>query len=238
MKKLIIFILSLLFLNILAADSRNEIVILIHGLRGNTDDMQIITDYLKEYNFETVNFVYPSKDDKIQNLAEIFLKPEVLKQIEKQPKQIHFVTHSMGGIVLRSYLVNHLTEIDSILGKVIMISPPNKGSDVSEFFKKTMLYQKRYGISGQQIGYDINKQVGLSDSVSYNPGIIAGTDTQFPYFSYFIKGDDDGKISTERTKLKGMGDYIEMHFPHDTIMEQKEVAKQVLHYIENSEFED
>jgi predicted alpha/beta hydrolase family esterase len=238
MKKFLPFILFIILCFQLVADSRNEIVILIHGLRGTTDDMQIIADYLEKHKYRTVNITYPSKDDKIQNLAEDFLKPEVLKQIEKHPPKIHFVTHSMGGIVLRSYLENHFTEIDSILGKVVMIAPPNKGSDVSEFFKKTMLYQKRYGIAGQQIGYDINKQVSLLDSVSYKPGIIAGTDTQFPYFSYFIKGEDDGKISVQRAKLKGMGDYIEMHFPHDTIMEKKEVAKQVLFFIENGEFRD
>jgi len=231
MIKLLSCLLLIFFYSHLLADSNKEIVILIHGLRGDSEDMEVIEEHLKEHNFETINFTYPSKDHKIQNLAEDFLKPEIIKQLKKHPDQIHFVTHSMGGIVLRSYFENHFTEIDSLLGKVVMIAPPNRGSDVSEFFKKTMLYQKRYGISGQQIGYDIEKQVGIPDSVCYHPGIIAGTDTQFPYFSKFIEGADDGKISTERTKLKGMEEFIEMHFPHDTIMKQKKVAEQVLHFI-------
>jgi len=235
LKALFLLFIILLHQNIFS-QTRNEIVILIHGLRGNAEDMEVIEHYLETHNFKVINFSYPSKEFKIQDLAENFLHPELQKHLAGQPAKIHFVTHSMGGIVLRSYLENHLSEIDSILGSVVMIAPPNRGSDVSEFFKKTMLYQKRYGVSGQQIGYDIIKRVGISDSVTYTPGIIAGTDTQFPYFSWFINGEDDGKISIQRTKLKGMGDHLEMHFPHDTIMKQNKVAGQVLNYIKNHEF--
>lgn len=236
--KNILIVLFVILGSLLFPDASNELVVLIHGLRGDATDMQELADFLRDNNYDTTIFTYPSTDYKIQILAEKYLKLELSTQIIKHPPKIHFVTHSMGGIVLRSYLENHLTEIDSILGRIVMLAPPNKGSEVTEFFMKTDLYEKRYGISGQQLGFDISYQVEISDSVSYKPGIIAGTDTQFPYFSWFIKGSDDGKISIPRTKIKGMGDFIEMHFPHDTIMKKKEVAEQVLYYIQNDEFKE
>ena len=237
MKKFLLCLFITIISILLFTDSNEEIVVLIHGLRGTTSDMQQIADYLEEHNFETLNFTYPSKDHEIQNLSKKYLKPAIENLLKSDPAKIHFVTHSMGGIMLRSYLDQFQTEVDSVLGKVVMIAPPNQGSEVTEYFKETILYQKRYGISGQQLGFDLEKQVGIPDSVSYIPGIIAGTDTQFPYFSWFIPGEDDGKISVARTKLKGMGDFKKMNYPHDTIMKQKAVAEQVYFYLKSGKFQ-
>lgn len=184
-RKLIIPVLIILNFSLLYS---NEIVILLHGLRGSSKDMQRIEKSLKNDYDKIVNFSYPSTKHPVEILVEKYLVPAFSDF--SADDTLHFVTHSMGGILLRVYLEKYS---HPEIGKIVMIAPPNKGSEITDFFHKNIIYKKRYGEAGNQLTKDIQQNLSLSDSLYFDIGIIAGNKSHLPFFSCFIKGKDDGK---------------------------------------------
>ncbi|MCD4818640.1 MAG: hypothetical protein K8S23_08100 [Candidatus Cloacimonetes bacterium] len=224
-----ILLISLLLISLKIIFS-NEIVFLIHGIKDSPKDMRKIEKAIFA-DYEVVNFSYPSSKLSISELVDKYLEPELAKFSKNDT--IHFVTHSMGGILLRVYLEHYSLEN---IGKIIMIAPPNQGSEVTDFFHRNFIYKFRYGPAGQELTENIATELSISDSLQQNFGIISGSGTQLPFFSCFIDGEDDGKISTERTKLKGMQDFIILPYPHDTILKKKETIKQIVWFLKYGKF--
>lgn len=230
MKRIILLLLIILAYSILNAE---EICLLIHGINGDRSDFEDMENYLEEHDYTVLNFEYPSTIYELDYLSENYLKP-VIDSLDASFSEINIVTHSMGGILLRCYLKSH--EIKN-LKSLVMITPPNKGSEVTDFFHKIFVYKRRYGPAGQQLGTKQIKQLELPDSLAYNFGVIAGSKSEFPFFSWFlVPGKDDGKVSVESAKLKGMDDFLILPYPHDKITFENETIDQTLYYIENSFF--
>ena len=226
MKFLLVFFIFVSFFSLFATKS----VLLIHGLRGSDKDMQALQNTFELNHYEVYSFSYPSTEYSIEKLVEMFLVP-FIDEIDIDSLQV--VTHSMGGILIRYYMQ---FIPDNRISQIIQIAPPNHGSEVTDFFKNSIIYKKRYGKSGQQLDKTMNKKLSLPDSVDFHCAVIAGTKSQFPVFSWFIKGKDDGKISVKRTQLKGLSDFITLPYAHDVIMQKPETIEQVLFYLENGHF--
>lgn len=207
-----------------------DILFLIHGLHGAKKDMEKIGSEFSE-QYQIVNFSYPSTNFPIEILVNSYLKPEISKYLNA--RNIHFITHSMGGILLRLYLKDYTI---NNLGKIIMISPPNQGSEVADFFYKTFFYKLRYGPAGSEVTTAGINALSLPTNLKTDVGIIAGSGTQLPFFSWFIKGKDDGKISAEKTKLDNMSDFIVLPYSHDTIIFKNKTIIRIRNFLLNSSF--
>lgn len=214
-------------------EDAGEWVVLIHGL-GRTDLSMIrLEAELKEHGYGVVNVSYPSTQHSIEFLATEELAPAVERCCVGGDKKIHFVTHSMGGIVLRYYLAEH--EMEN-LGRVVMLSPPNQGSEVADWVAENELLQRVLGPSAEQLGTgpeSVPNQLGPAD---FELGIIAGNRTLNPLFSRMIPGADDGKVSVERAKVEGMNDFLVVPHSHTYIMMSDDVIEQVAHFLANGEF--
>ena len=146
---------------------------------------------------------------------------------------MHFVTHSLGGILVRVYLENNQLEN---LGRVVMLAPPNGGSQVVDRMVGTPGFTWLNGPAGAQLGTDeasIPSQLG---PVDFEVGIIAGTKTINFMLSQYLPNPDDGKVSHERTKVEGMADFITVPRSHPFIMNAPEVISQALAFIETGHF--
>jgi len=210
-----------------------EWVVLIHGL-GRTDLSMIrLEAELAERGYGVVNVSYPSTQFSIEYLAVEELAPAVERCCAGSGKKIHFVTHSMGGIVLRYYLAEH--EVEN-LGRVVMLSPPNQGSEVADWVAENELLQKVLGPSAEQLGTGPESVPNQLGPVDFELGIIAGNRTLNPLFSRMIPGADDGKVSVERAKVEGMNDFLVVPHSHTYIMMSDEVVEQVAHFLANGEF--
>ena len=211
-----------------------ECVILLHGLARTESSMLKQEFHLTNHGYHVVNMGYASREKDIQTLSEETIS-EAINECEKvNPAKIHFVTHSMGGILVRYYLsVNKMEK----LGRIVMLSPPNKGSETVDKLKDLFLFKWLNGPAGQQLGTEKESIPNRIGPVNYEVGIIAGDKTVNPILSMIIPGEDDGKVSVERTKLNGMKDFLVVHEAHPFIMNDEEIINQVIYFIENGIFE-
>jgi len=182
--------------------------------------------------FRVVNVDYPSRKHRIEYLAG-YVGKTIHQRCTEERRRIHFVTHSLGGIVLRYYLKeNQLNN----LGRVVMLSPPNQGSELVDIFGPSVLFRAVTGPVGQQLGTESSSVPHALGSVDFEVGIIAGSESLNPIFSHLIPGQDDGRVSVERAKVEGMADFLIVPQVHPFIMNSSEVIKQVIYFLENGRF--
>ena len=212
----------------------NECVIVLHGLARTAFSMRKVVKALKP-NYKVINNTYPSRKKSIEELAELAIAPAI-KECESNTK-IHFVTHSLGGILVRQYLSQH--EVKS-LGNVVMLGPPNNGSEIVDRFKSSEIskwfFTKVNGPAGEQLGTGNEHVPTALGAVNFNLGVIAGNVSYSPVFSKAIDGEDDGKVSVESSKIAGMKDHIVLPVSHTFMMRSDEVVKQVKHFLKEGVF--
>ena len=121
-------------------------------------------------------------------------------------------------------------------GRVVMMAPPNKGSEVVGKLGHMKAFDLWTGPSGQELGTSTNSLVNRLGPVDYDLGIIAGSKSINPLYSRWVDGKDDGTVSIENTKVKGMKDFIVMHRTHTFMMFSKDVMTQVVHFLRHGQF--
>jgi pimeloyl-ACP methyl ester carboxylesterase len=227
----IVIIFALMTLNSAWAGPRTsngDYVVLLHGLGRTPLSMKRLEWVLKRENYRVINAAYPSTRVSIQDAADVWLGNILRERTTDKTVKIHFVTHSLGGIVLRQYLSDHRIEN---LGRVVMMAPPNQGSELAERLKGNWLYRFCTGPGGQQVGMgdsSLPRRLGAAD---FEVGIIAGDRSLNPLFSAWIPGADDGKVSVRSTELSGMQDFLVVHHSHTWMAWSTQVASAVRQFL-------
>ncbi len=216
-----------------SAPPRDECVILLHGMGRTRYAMASLAATLAENGYHTVNFGYPGTDETIEAIAATDIPCMVEKCLAFQARKIHFVTHSLGGIVVRQYLQNHSLPEGS---RVVMLSPPNQGSELVDYLKDLWLYRWKNGPAGQQLGTGFRSVPNTLEPVDAEIGVITGRHSFNPLFSQLIPGPDDGKVSVERARLAEMEDFLVLPATHTFIVWDSTARKQVLYFLENGAF--
>ena len=216
-------------------NTRGECVILLHGLGRSYRSMNGMQETLTDAGYHTVSLNYPSTKKNIESIAGEDFPPALDQCREFNPKVIHFVTHSLGGIVVRKAFVENRPEK---LGRVVMLSPPNRGSAVVDKLRNWRLYGWLNGPAGQQLSTDADSVPNQLGRVDYPVGIITGDRHVFfdAWFSSFIPGKDDGKVSVERAKVDGMSDFLLVHESHPFIMNSSYVKAETVYFLVNGIF--
>ncbi len=216
-----------------ASNTSAECVVILHGMGRTAYSMRSMEKYLKEHGYYTINRGYPSTSEKIEDISKNVI-PKYVEECKTKGTKVHFVTHSLGGIVTRYYLQSNSLPAGS---RVVMLSPPNKGSEVSDKFRNTSWYQWMTGLPGQQLTTDADSIPNQLKPIPYDVGVITGRKTLEPWFSRLIPGEDDGKVSVERARLDEMKDFLIVDHAHTFIMKSKEVKKEVLNFLRHGHFE-
>ena len=220
-----------------------DCVILLHGLAKSDSSMKKLERAIDDAGYITVNVDYPSTDYPIEKLAGPAIAPALDKCTQQsadphgyqseRPSQVHFVTHSMGGILVRQYLSRVNVEN---LGRVVMLGPPNQGSEVVDKLGSFPGFHFIFGDAGLQLGSGKLSVPNKLGAASFDVGIIAGTKSINPILSGMLPGKDDGKVTVERTRLEGMHDHLEMPVTHVFMMKNQKVIQQVVHYLQHGSF--
>lgn len=211
-----------------------EYVILLHGLGRTRFSMGPMARYLTSKGYQTVNLDYPSTQIPIETIAEEHLAPVVASCIDRGALKIHFLTHSMGGIVLRYFLERHALPEGS---RAVMLSPPNHGSELADLLKKYRLFRWLLGPAAQEIGAGPDS---LPNNMRVSPGIdvgiIIGDKGLAPLFGPIFPGANDGKVTIESAKLAGMKAFKVIPSGHTFIMNRKDVMAAADHFYKSGIF--
>ncbi len=215
------------------AATKQECVILLHGLARSASSMEALADELSKANYLVSNVDYPSREKPIEKLAPLAIKKGLSLCRKKATSKINFVTHSLGGILVRLYLKTNKLED---LGRVVMLGPPNKGSEVVDNLKNVPGFELLNGPAGQQLGTKLSDVPLSLGPVNFELGVIAGTQSINLLLSTMLPNPDDGKVSVESTKVKGMSDFIAIPTTHPFMMKNEMVIKQVIHFLKEGYF--
>ena len=211
-----------------------EELILLHGLCRTSRSMVKMESALSEAGYKVRNVDYPSRTASVQKLADDAIGKAVGDCQQDGATKIDFVTHSLGGILVRSYLARHA--IPS-LGRVVMLAPPNRGSEVVDKLGWLFLFKWINGPAGNELGTDKNSTPNKLGPANFPVGIIAGDRSINWINSLLIPGRDDGKVSVERTRLAGMTDHLVVHAAHPFIMRNGEAIRQTIQFLRTGSFD-
>lgn len=227
------FAAAVLLLGLAHASSAVPCVVLLHGLVRSASAMEPMADALGKLGYVIANIDYPSREGTIEELAAPAVEAGVRSCAEQDATPVNFVTHSLGGILVRFYLADH-TIAD--LGRVVMLAPPNHGSEVVDNLADTPGFALLNGPAGLQLGTGEDSIPNRLGRANFEVGIIAGTRTFNPLLSQYLPNPDDGKVSVASAKLEGMKDFIELPYTHTFMMRSDEVNGQVAHFLEFGRF--
>jgi len=199
--------------------------------------MRLIERALVDHGYRVINLGYPSRAADVATLA-----TNIGRQIAtlEGDEPIDFVTHSLGGILLRVAVATRVLSPQRIR-RVVMLGPPNGGSELADILPQIpvfgALYRRITGPAGLELGTAPNGVIGRLPPVSFDVGVIAGNRSYNPVFSAILGDANDGKVRVERTRVEGMRDFLVVPQWHPLMMLAPKVVAQVLHYLEAGAFE-
>ena len=215
------------------SDTPQERVFFLHGLGRSSASMFLLKHRLQKQGFEVISNSYASTDADIEDHVK-WLDEQLSLCCQADSIKLHFVTHSLGGIVLRAYLKTHDV---SNLGRVVMLAPPSQGSELADAMKNWEVYRMTVGPSGQEIGTDDDSVPKLLGPVNFELGVIAGERSLNPFYSHIIPGPDDGKVSVKLARVEGMSDFLLVNHSHTFIMNSSDVGEQVVAFLREGAFQ-
>ena len=216
-----------------APASESGVVVVLHGLARSASSMSRLAGSLESAGYRVCNISYPSRKHSVEKLTNEFVAADVRTCTSRSAQPVHFVTHSLGGIVVRQLAVS---APDINIGRVVMLSPPNHGSEVVDKLGGLFLFQLINGPAGQQLGTGSLSLPRSLGAPTFDLGIITGKRSVNPILSVLIPGTDDGKVSLESARLVGMKDFLVVSSSHPFIMNNREAIAQTINFLRDGAF--
>lgn len=215
---------------------QKDLVVLLHGIKRTHIDMMVIENRLAREGYDTLNIQYPSTKHPLD-----YLSDHVYKEIDADDRfhsapRVHFVAHSMGGLITRHLIHKHDTPN---LGRVVMLGTPNQGSEVADFLSDhrvlSKLFKMLFGPAGEELRTDQDRIDG--GRVNFELGVIASNISLNPIGEKLFGEDNDTLVSIESTKIEGMSDHIVINSTHSIMMLDPRIIDQTVLFLKNGGFD-
>jgi len=210
-----------------------DCVVLLHGLGRTHGSLALMQFALESAGYAVWNRGYDSTSAGIEELSAV-VGEAVAECRHGSPQKIHFVTHSMGAILVRAYFQDHRVPE---AGRVVMLAPPNHGSEVVDAYRDRWWFRSATGPAGQQLGTTADSLPNRLAPIPLEIGVIAGSASSDPWFTDLFVSDHDGKVSVASTRLSEMKDQIVVEGGHTFMMNSPVVIRQVKAFLEKGAFE-
>ena len=201
---------------------------LLHGLARSSRSMRKLEQALNGAGFRTINIDYPSTRFTNAQLLERFIHPGITKYCPPDAYQLHFVGHSMGGILSRLYIQQ---QRPAKLGKVVTIASPHKGTELVDKLGWIPLFKWINGRAGYEMGAKANTLLDSLPKPDYPVLAVVGTFSGNPFYSLLIPGRDDGKVSVDSASLLGAQQVLKVPYSHTYIMKKRKVIEAVVGFL-------
>jgi pimeloyl-ACP methyl ester carboxylesterase len=209
-------------------------IVFLHALARTPRSFNKMQKTAEACGFRTLNLSYASRTKTLEALADD-IHEEVERFCREATGSIHFVGHSMGGLLARVYLSKYRPVR---LGRVVLIGTPNSGSEVADALGRFWIYRTLFGPAGLQLGTAYSRtDINPRYPPTYPVGIVAGNRTVDPVSWWlFLPRPNDGKVSVENTKLVGMTDHIVIGTAHALLASNSEAIKQTIAFLREGRF--
>ncbi|MEI7550814.1 MAG: alpha/beta hydrolase [Verrucomicrobiota bacterium] len=211
-------------------------VVLLHGLGLRSWAMARLARALQADGYRVLNLTYPSRTLPLEQLAAQWLPAQLQAAGLDPAARVNFVTHSMGGIVLRLYRRDHPAAHP---GRVVMLAPPNQGCEPVDHLRGFAPFRWFTGVNGARLGTDarsVPRTLGPWPAATGALGIIAGDRSFNPLFAGWIGGPSDGTVAVARTRLEGMADFVVLHHAHTWLPWCGDAATHVRAFLRDGQF--
>ena len=210
-----------------------EGVLLLHGIARRAASLRRMERAFQGAGFATLNLDYPARTAPLERLTEIVAPP--VEAFSESVSRLHIVTHSMGGLLARSLIATHRPRN---LGRVVMLAPPNGGSEIADRLHRLWAYRRFFGPAGAQLVTSRDDRTeALLGSVDYPLGIIAGDRSLYLLESLlWLPGPNDGRVTVARTRVPGLSDHVTLHADHATMMWNRAVIAEAVGFVRHGRF--
>jgi len=215
-----------------AGERADETVVLLHGLARSAANMLILEWRLEALGYRVCNVGYDTRVSRIEEAVEEVY--EAVRACRGGERTLHFVTHSLGGLVLRALLAERSL---AGLGRAVMLAPPNGGSEIADRVGALSWLERLMGPLSSQLGTgqdDLPRRLPVP-SIPF--GVIAGDQWINPVGPLWLPAPHDGTVSVASTRLTGMRDHLVMPYTHTFIMNASPVAAQVDTFLRQGHFD-
>jgi pimeloyl-ACP methyl ester carboxylesterase len=215
------------------ANPTRDGVVLLHGISRTALSFRKMQLALERAGFATLNLDYASRRKPLEGLAED-IDPAIQHFVDRVDGSIHFVCHSMGGLLARVYIARHRPKH---LGRVVMLGTPNSGSEIADRLKNIGVYRAFFGPAGQQLGTQRDAAIeALFPPVDYPVGIIAGNRSIDPVAGTILPKPHDGRVSVEKTMINGMADHVVVGTAHPWLVRNSVAVAQTIAFLQDGAF--
>ena len=206
--------------------------VLLHGLARSDLSLILLEGVLSRQGYQVVNSGYPSTEAPLQDLVG-YVDAAVAECTDAGT--VDFVTHSMGGILLRVWALKG--ENTARIGRAVMLAPPNQGSEFADLLMRSDTLAWLRGPSAMQLATEGDTALPPRlPGVAFELGVIAGNHKINPLAPFLIEGENDGLVSVESTRVEGMNDHIVLPVAHTTMVNDPQVIFEVQSFLARGHF--
>jgi pimeloyl-ACP methyl ester carboxylesterase len=217
-----------------SANATQDGVVLLHGISRTTRSFKRMQRAIEGEGYAALNLGYASRRKTLEALAED-IHPAIELFASGLTGSIHFIGHSMGGLLVRVYLARYRPQR---LGRVVMLGTPNSGSEIADRLKNFGAFRAFFGPAGQQLG---TRRSAVDDAmlppVNYPVGIIAGNRSIDPVAGTMLPKPHDGRVSVANTKLDGMADHVVVAASHPWLVRNSDAIGQTIVFLKDGRFD-
>src|SRR5262249_27142048 len=216
-----------------SAEVRRDGVVLLHGIGVGSWSLKRMERALQRRGFATLNLGYASRRKPLEALVGD-IHPPIAAFAQACGGDIHFVAHSMGGLLARLYVARHRP---ARLGRVVMLGTPNGGSEIADLLADLAIYRAVFGPAGLQLSTTPDPVLAALPPPDYPGGITAGCGTSAPTASAFVlPPPNDGRVSVASSKLVNMTDHVTIKASHTGLTMRREAIDQTIAFLHGGRF--